>query len=315
MPSKAIANYAFVFALHPQITALFIYFPRHSSHFSSSYFETPVARSAVCTHACTHIAYHAEYRLYGRKRQRQPPTMAKGKKKNAKKSTPNSQSNHGWMSVDPSRVRFQHSKIRPVFSGCGRSVFDTLESIRNGEIQPEDMPPIQVIPGPDGWYFALNNRRLWVLKRCREEGLLKDGLIRVRVREAKSAVELERYSIKNCALEAKFMREQAPVDINEGTKSLSLQDPDKNDIVKEKSCPQSDDPDINADERSIQKGDTSLNENASESESEQDISIDDDGNVESDEESSTSADEAPQQQYKNPFCLGDSSDSSDSDSE
>jgi len=239
--------------------------------------------------------------------------MAKGKKKNAKKSTPNSQSSNGWMSVDPSRVRFQHSKIRPVFSGCGRSVFDTLESIRNGEIQPEDIPPIQVIPGPDGWYFALNNRRLWVLKRCREEGLLKDGLIRVRVREAKSAVELERYSLKNCALEAKFMREQAPVDINEGTKSLSLQDPDKNDIVKEKSCPQSDDPDINADERSIKYAETSMNENASKSE--QDISIDDDGDVESEEESSTSADEAPQQQYKNPFCLGDSSDSSDSDSE
>ena len=63
------------------------------------------------------------------------------------------------MSVDPSRVRFQDSKIRPVFSGCGRSVFDTLEPIRNGDIQPEDIPPIQVIPGPDGWYFALNNCR------------------------------------------------------------------------------------------------------------------------------------------------------------
>jgi len=239
--------------------------------------------------------------------------MAKGKKKNAKKSTPNNLSSNGWISVDPSRVRFQHSKIRPVFSGCGRSVFDTLESIRNGDIQPEDVPPIQVLPGPDGWYFSLNNRRLWVLKRCREEGLLKDDLIRVRVREAKSAAESERYSLKNCALEAKFMREKAPVNINDGTKSLSLQDPDKNDIVKKKSCPQSKDPDSNDDERNTKYAETSMNDNASESE--QDVSIGDDGDEESEAEISTSADEAPQQQYKNPFCLGDSSDSSDSDSE
>jgi len=80
---------------------------------------------------------------------------------------------------------------------------------------PSDLPPIQVIVGPtddeDGlpWYFSLNNRRLWVLKRCREEGLLgADNMIQVRVRQAKSASEQSRYSLSNCALEAKFMIEK-----------------------------------------------------------------------------------------------------------
>ena len=56
-------------------------------------------------------------------------------------------------------------------------------------------------------YFSLNNRRLWVLKRCREEGLLENNLMQVRVRKAKSDAELARYSIENCALEAKIMKE------------------------------------------------------------------------------------------------------------
>jgi hypothetical protein len=49
-----------------------------------------------------------------------------------------------WLSVDPERVRFQHARIRPYFSGCGRSVVETLESIRREELKPEDLPPIQV---------------------------------------------------------------------------------------------------------------------------------------------------------------------------
>ena len=77
--------------------------------------------------------------------------------------------------VDPSRVRFQHARIRPFFSGCGRSVIETLEEIRQGNLSPSDLPPIQVLVGDqdddqEPWYFSLNNRRLWVFKRCREEG-------------------------------------------------------------------------------------------------------------------------------------------------
>jgi hypothetical protein len=72
----------------------------------------------------------------------------------------------------------------------------------------------QVIVGPEDdegpWYFSLNNRRLWVLKQCREEGLLENNLIRVRVRQPKSGSEEERYTLENCAVEAKFIREKDP---------------------------------------------------------------------------------------------------------
>jgi hypothetical protein len=87
---------------------------------------------------------------------------------------------------------------------------ETLEEIRRGELEPRNLPPIQVrgvlfhamssivcvfvtervcldsrpssafqvLVGSDEndglgpWYFSLNNRRLWVLKQCHREGLL-----------------------------------------------------------------------------------------------------------------------------------------------
>ncbi|KAL3773955.1 hypothetical protein ACHAW5_010852 [Stephanodiscus triporus] len=119
--------------------------------------------------------------------------------------------------VSPSRIRFQHSRIRPYFSGCGRSVMETLEEIRRGELEPRNLPPIQVLIGPDEhdglgpWYFSLNNRRLWVLKQCHKEGLLDNvrynNSIAVRVRAPKSGAEAQRYTVENCALDAKFTRE------------------------------------------------------------------------------------------------------------
>lgn len=60
-------------------------------------------------------------------------------------------------------------------------------------------------------YFSLNNRRLWVLKRCREEGLLENNSVKVRVRLPKSDAEAARYSIENCVLEAKIMKETEKV--------------------------------------------------------------------------------------------------------
>jgi hypothetical protein len=50
----------------------------------------------------------------------------------------------GWLDIDPERIRFQHSRIRPFFSGCGRGVVDTLDEIRQGKLSPSDLPPIQV---------------------------------------------------------------------------------------------------------------------------------------------------------------------------
>ena len=69
-----------------------------------------------------------------------------GKKKSKGKVTTESSSaaNEDLIWVDPARVRFQHARIRPYFSGCGRSVQQTLDDMRQGKVLPADIPPIQV---------------------------------------------------------------------------------------------------------------------------------------------------------------------------
>jgi hypothetical protein len=81
-------------------------------------------------------------------------------RKAQKKRSPKPASGKGnqWLYVDPARVRFQHSRIRPSFSGCGRSVEETLESIRNKELAPSDLPPIQV-----GLHFNELHHLCWKL--------------------------------------------------------------------------------------------------------------------------------------------------------
>jgi hypothetical protein len=113
--------------------------------------------------------------------------------------------------IDPSKIRFQHSRIRPTFSCCGRTIEDTLNEIRTGKTNPADIPPIQVLMNPSqlDWYFTLNNRRLYVFKKCLEEGLLisSNNTIPVRIRKPKSSSELTRYTIENCSLCAKLIDE------------------------------------------------------------------------------------------------------------
>ncbi len=67
----------------------------------------------------------------------------KQKKKKSSKSN-SAGGGGGFINVDPERIRFQHSRIRPHFSGCGRSVHSTLDAMRDGTLSPYDLPPIQV---------------------------------------------------------------------------------------------------------------------------------------------------------------------------
>ncbi|KAL3783072.1 hypothetical protein HJC23_012109 [Cyclotella cryptica] len=100
--------------------------------------------------------------------------------------------------------------MHPHFSGCGRPLSETLDELRFGTLRVHDLPLIQVLVGPDEndgvgpRYFLLNNRRLWVWKRLREEGLLESGMVPVRVREAKKRGEREWYTLKNCVVGAKI---------------------------------------------------------------------------------------------------------------
>lgn len=44
--------------------------------------------------------------------------------------------------IDPGRIRFAYSRIKPVFSGCGRRLDDTIGDIRHGKLAPDGLPRI-----------------------------------------------------------------------------------------------------------------------------------------------------------------------------
>ena len=48
------------------------------------------------------------------------------------------------------------------------------------------------------------------MKKCRDEGLLENNVVHVRVRIPKSGAESERYTLQNCAVDANFIREKDP---------------------------------------------------------------------------------------------------------
>jgi hypothetical protein len=68
------------------------------------------------------------------------------------------------MDVDPTLVRYTHSKIRPFFSGCGRKVLDVVDDLLEGRTKVDALPLIMVVVGRDGHQFSMNNRRLFLLK-------------------------------------------------------------------------------------------------------------------------------------------------------
>lgn len=94
---------------------------------------------------------------------------------------------------------------RTTFSGCGRKVESTLQDIIDGTLKPGDLPFITVMRDPaTGHLFSINNRRLWVLKRCKERGLLgPEGVVRVRIKREDKRNPL-RWSAETCSLEAKL---------------------------------------------------------------------------------------------------------------
>lgn len=47
--------------------------------------------------------------------------------------------------IDPINIRFTHSRIRPRFSGCNKTIEETKDEIRKGVITPADLPHITVM--------------------------------------------------------------------------------------------------------------------------------------------------------------------------
>jgi len=109
--------------------------------------------------------------------------------------------------LDPQCIYFTHSRIRPYFTGCGVRVLETLSRVEEGRMCISELPLITVLEN-NGFYFSLNNRRLFVLKALREKGII--DTVRVRMKPALQR-ERERYTKCRCSLKATIMKEKGGV--------------------------------------------------------------------------------------------------------
>ena len=98
--------------------------------------------------------------------------------------------------IDPSNIYFTHSKIRKTFTGCNKTLDETLNEIITEKIKQSDLPIITVYyDGTD--YFSQNNRRLWIAKECYKLGIINKITVLVK------PIGNKRYIASNCALKAK----------------------------------------------------------------------------------------------------------------
>lgn len=109
--------------------------------------------------------------------------------------------NHNQMrdqivTLDPLSVYFTHSKIRDTFTGCNKTIDQTLQEIRNGTTKITDIPLIKVYTDGQN-YFSQNNRRLYLFKTCRSENLLPNNTVQVRLEYLPSN---KKYSSQTCSL-------------------------------------------------------------------------------------------------------------------
>ena len=106
-----------------------------------------------------------------------------------------------FIEIDPSIIRFQHSKIKPIFSD-GKSIEESFKQIKENIKILDTIPKIQVKYDNNGNYYTLNNRRLYLYKKLKDEGIIKT--IKVRLDKLNDK-ETKRYNVDNCSLTAKFM--------------------------------------------------------------------------------------------------------------
>jgi hypothetical protein len=97
--------------------------------------------------------------------------------------------------IKPSQVYFTHSKIRGTFTGCGRSVHETLDSLRKDSSYIHNIPRIKVVTDGEK-YYSMNNRRLWVFKQLEKEGLLETVDVALEPIPAHSKIAKNTYSME-----------------------------------------------------------------------------------------------------------------------
>lgn len=139
----------------------------------------------------------------------------------------------GTIEIDPDLIYFTHSRIRPFFTGCNKRIEQTFEEIRQGVTSIEDIPLITVLYN-EGCYFSLNNRRLFLWKWLKREGLLPTNTITAFLKNALEREKLK-YTPSRCSLVAKLMKEhikgsmKEPRDEEDEEEEVSDKEEDKED--------------------------------------------------------------------------------------
>jgi hypothetical protein len=77
------------------------------------------------------------------------------------------------MLLDPNLIYFTHSRIRGRFTGCNKTIEETFQELKNKTIAFSDIPKIKVLYDGKN-YYSENNRRLYLFKKCKSEGLLQE---------------------------------------------------------------------------------------------------------------------------------------------
>jgi len=86
--------------------------------------------------------------------------------------------------LNPDIIFHTHSKIRNRFSGCAKTIDETLEEIKSKVLNINNLPMITVEYNGIN-YYSLNNRRLYVIKRCKELGLIETIKVRLIFKDRK----------------------------------------------------------------------------------------------------------------------------------
>ncbi|GBC04674.1 hypothetical protein RclHR1_05800001 [Rhizophagus clarus] len=87
-----------------------------------------------------------------------------------------------FIEVDPRDILYSQCCIKPNFRPHkrgeeGKIVEDTIKSLVNGKISPEEIPRIRVWTYPNGKKHSLDNRRLYAFKEAINQGAEIDTII------------------------------------------------------------------------------------------------------------------------------------------
>ena len=74
------------------------------------------------------------------------------------------------MKLAPSKIRFMHDRITSKFSNRA-TLNDTINRIESGSMNVYDLPKIRVVRR-NGFYYAFDNRRLYVYRVLEHRGML-----------------------------------------------------------------------------------------------------------------------------------------------